>query len=187
MMVSLCGVHTSIVSNTSFVSLTWILNVSEISLFSANVHFICSGMVYDDAEKLYAEVREVCTGVLEEAFSILFPQSSPLLSPSKCETIVAFNPTSFERHDVVKVPLSGNVARLKAQVVQASPDGKYGYALMHSRGNGIVAQPTGMFANCAPASGVSHVCRCLCVHTEHPSKYIPMEQTTSSSETTISS
>ncbi|KAJ8597085.1 glycoside hydrolase family 38 protein [Rhizopogon salebrosus TDB-379] len=106
--------------------------------------------------KLYAEVREVCTGLLEEAFGILFPQSSPLLSPSKCETIVAFNPTSFERHDVVKVPLSGN-ARLKAQVVQASSDGKYGYALMHSRGNGIVAQPTGMFANCAPASGMSHV------------------------------
>jgi hypothetical protein len=73
MMVSFCCVRTSIVSNTSVVSLTWILNVSKVSLFSADVHFICSGMVCDDAEKLYAEVREVCTGLLEEAFSILFP------------------------------------------------------------------------------------------------------------------
>ncbi|OAX33098.1 glycoside hydrolase family 38 protein [Rhizopogon vinicolor AM-OR11-026] len=110
------------------------------------------GMVYDDAEKLYAEVREACTGLLEDAFNVLFPQSSPLMSSSKSETMVAFNPTSFERHDVVKVPLSGNAARLKAQVVQASADGKYGYALMHSRGNEVVAQPTGLFANCVPAS-----------------------------------
>ncbi|KAJ8597089.1 hypothetical protein M405DRAFT_836693 [Rhizopogon salebrosus TDB-379] len=75
------------------------------------------GMVCDDAEKLYAEVREVCTGLLEEAFS----SSDMLLT-------------------------------LKVQVVQAPPDSKYGYALMHSRGNGIVMQPMGMFANRAPAS-----------------------------------
>jgi len=130
--------------------------------------FFCSGMVYDDAEKLYAEVREACTGLLEDAFNVLFPQSSPLMSSSKSETMVAFNPTSFERHDVVKVPLSGNAARLKAQVVQASADGKYGYALMHSRGNEVVAQPTGLFANCVPASGVSDISQCLYVHIEHP-------------------
>ncbi|OJA11450.1 hypothetical protein AZE42_08844 [Rhizopogon vesiculosus] len=110
------------------------------------------GMVYDDAEKLYAEVREACTGLLEDAFNVLFPQSSPLMSSSKSETIVAFNPTSFERRDVVKVPLSGNAARLKAQVVQTSADGKYGYALMHSKRNEVVAQPTGLFALCVPAS-----------------------------------
>jgi alpha-mannosidase len=123
-------------------------------------------MVYEDAEKLYAEVREVCVGLLEEAFSVLFPQSTPLLSPSTSEKMVAFNPTSFERYDVIEVPLSGNAARLKAQIVQASADGKYGYALMHSRGNKVVAQPTGMFANCVPASGVSEGSRCLWVHTE---------------------
>jgi hypothetical protein len=67
---------------------------------------------------------------------------------------------------------------LKVQVVQAPPDSKYGYALMHSRGNGIVMQSMGMFANRAPASGVS-------VHTEHSSEYIPMEQTTSPSKTNI--
>lgn len=131
-------------------------------MFAANVDSVfCSGMVYEDAEKLYAEVREVCTGLLEAAFGILFPQSSPLLSPSKSEMIVAFNPTSFERHDVIKVPLSGNAARLKTQIVQASADGKYGYALMHSKSKEVVAQPTGLFANCAPASGLSDSSQCL--------------------------
>ncbi|KAG1744557.1 glycoside hydrolase family 38 protein [Suillus paluster] len=110
------------------------------------------GMVYEDAEKLYAEVREVCTGLLEDAFSVLLPRSSPLLSTPASETLIAFNPTSFERHDVIKVPLSGGAARLKAQVMQASADGKYGYALMHSAGNNVASQPVGMFSGCMPAS-----------------------------------
>lgn len=110
------------------------------------------GMVYDDADKLYAEVREVCTGLLEDAFSVLLPRSSPLLSSSTSETLVAFNATSFARHDVVKVPLSRNAARMKAQVIQTSADGKHGYALMHSVGNKVASQPVGMFSVCMPAS-----------------------------------
>jgi alpha-mannosidase len=116
-------------------------------------------MVYDDADKLYAEVREVCTGLLEDAFSVLLPRSSPLLSNSTSETLVAFNATSFARHDVIKVPLSRNAARMKAQVIQTSADGKYGYALMHSVGNKVASQPVGMFSVCMPASGVSDVFR----------------------------
>ncbi|KAG2746357.1 glycoside hydrolase family 38 protein [Suillus brevipes Sb2] len=110
------------------------------------------GMVYDDADKLYAEVREVCTGLLEDAFSVLLPRSSPLLSNSTSETLVAFNATSFARHDVIKVPLSRNATRMKAQVIQTSADGKHGYALMHSVGNKVASQPVGMFSVCMPAS-----------------------------------
>lgn len=110
------------------------------------------GMVYDDAEKLYAEVREVCTGLLEDAFSVLLPRSSPLLSNSASEILVAFNPTSFTRHDVIKVPLSGDAARMKAQVIQTSTDGKHGYVLMHSVGTKVASQPVGMFSDCMPAS-----------------------------------
>ena len=119
-------------------------------------------MVYEDAEKLYAEVRVVCTGLLEDAFGILFPQSTPLLSPSTSEKIVAFNPTSFERYDVTKIPLSGNATRLKTQVVQVSADGKFGYALIHSRGREVVAQPTGMLTNCTPPSGLFGFSMLLC-------------------------
>ncbi|KAG1869378.1 glycoside hydrolase family 38 protein [Suillus subalutaceus] len=91
------------------------------------------GMVYDDADKLYAEVREACTGLLEDAF-------------------IAFNATSFARHDVIKVPLSRDAARMKAQVIQTSADGKHGYALMHSVGNKVMSQPVGMYSVCMPAS-----------------------------------
>lgn len=110
------------------------------------------GMVYDDADKLYAEVREVCTGLLEEAFSVLLPRSSPLVSKSTSETLIAFNATSFARYDVIKVPLSRDAARMKAQVIQTSADGKHGYALMHSVGNKITSQPVGMFSGYMPAS-----------------------------------
>ncbi|KAG2052533.1 glycoside hydrolase family 38 protein [Suillus hirtellus] len=110
------------------------------------------GMVYDDAEKLYAEVHEVCTGLLEDAFGVLLPRSSPLLSNSTSETLVAFNTTSFARHDVIKVPLSKDAARMNTQVIQTSADGKHGYALMHSVGNKVVSQPVGMPSVCTPAS-----------------------------------
>jgi alpha-mannosidase len=118
-------------------------------------------MVYDDADKLYAEVREVCTGLLEEAFSVLLPRSSPLMSKSTSETLIAFNATSFARYDVIKVPLSRDAARMKAQVIQTSADGKHGYALMHSVGNKITSQPVGMFSGYMPASGMSNVLKSL--------------------------
>lgn len=126
---------------------------------SWSLSWLCSGMVYDDAEKLYAEVHEVCTGLLEDAFGVLLPRSSPLLSNSTSETLVAFNTTSFARHDVIKVPLSKDAARMKTQVIQTSADGKHGYALMHSVGNKVVSQPVGMPSVCTPASGVSDIFR----------------------------
>ncbi|KAG1760992.1 galactose mutarotase-like domain-containing protein [Suillus occidentalis] len=59
------------------------------------------------------------TGLLEDAFSVLLPRSSPLWSS---ETLIACNTTLFARHDVIKVLLSSNATRMKAQVIQTSAD-----------------------------------------------------------------
>lgn len=118
-----------------------------------------SGMVYEDAEKLYAEVRKEGEKLLEEAFGALFPKSIPVSPstqiPNKPGRLIAFNTTPFARRDVVKVPLGGN-ARIKNQVVQASKDVKTSYALMEceSDGNGNLSVSTGLYADCMPVSGM---------------------------------
>lgn len=92
------------------------------------------GMVYDDAEKLYAEVKKDGEALLEEAFSILFPHSVPLTPSSRTKSlggkIVAFNTTFLPRWDIIKIPLVKAGPALKAQVLQASENGKEGYAIM---------------------------------------------------------
>ncbi|KAL4246947.1 glycosyl hydrolase 38 family protein [Abortiporus biennis] len=113
------------------------------------------GMVYDDAEKLYAEVRADGERMLDEALGALFPQPRRLSSASNLKgtgSIIAFNPTFFPRRDVVAVPLAGNTSQLKSKLVQASADGSIGYALMDGSDGGHMAQCTGLFANSMPAS-----------------------------------
>ncbi|KAJ3513202.1 hypothetical protein NMY22_g15114 [Coprinellus aureogranulatus] len=101
------------------------------------------GMVYEDAEKLYAEVKSTGEALLEEALSVLFPSSaslspSPALQSSKAylralaasTKLVAFNTTFFPRVEVVKVPLSKMSKEVKSMVLQASDDGKEGYAVV---------------------------------------------------------
>jgi alpha-mannosidase len=94
-------------------------------------------MVYEDAEKLYAEVKRDGEALLEEALSVLFPNSMPLTLNTRSKAlasttkIVAFNTTFFPRLDIVNVPLSRASPAVKAQVLQASDDGREGYALMH--------------------------------------------------------
>jgi alpha-mannosidase len=99
-------------------------------------------MVYDDAEKLYAEVKSTGEALLEEALSVLFPSSAPLVpSPvtnaklharilSASTKLVAFNTTFFPRVEVVKVPLSKMTKEVKSMVLQASEDGRDGYAVV---------------------------------------------------------
>lgn len=116
-----------------------------------------SGMVYDDAEKLYSEVRKDGETLLEEAFSALFPKSIALGAASIPKTsgeIVGFNTTFFPRRDVVEIPLSG-APHLKSKVVQASKDGSTGYALLDCSAGGHLAQASGLFANSMPPSGPS--------------------------------
>ncbi|TFK83854.1 glycoside hydrolase family 38 protein [Polyporus arcularius HHB13444] len=116
----------------------------------------CNGMVYDDAEKLYAEVRKDGEILLEEAFKAIFPPSVSLSDPSfkskKTGTIVGFNTTFFPRRDIVEVPLSGAAQRLKSQVVQTAKNGASGFALLDCSAGGGVAYGTGMYANCKPVS-----------------------------------
>ncbi|KAF8991674.1 glycosyl hydrolases family 38 N-terminal domain-containing protein [Cyathus striatus] len=79
---------------------------------SAISNWLFSGMVYNDAEKLYAEIKK-----------------QALDSGSK---IVGYNTTPFPRWDIIKIPLSGANAGLKSQVMQASDDMREGYAIMES-------------------------------------------------------
>ncbi|KAI0654605.1 galactose mutarotase-like domain-containing protein [Cubamyces menziesii] len=114
------------------------------------------GMVYDDAEKLYAEVSKEGEALIEEAFKAIFPPSTSLADPNiktkKSGTLVGFNTTFFPRRDIVEVPLVGSASKLRSQVVQASKDGTVGLALMDCTAGGGVAFGTGMYADCKPVS-----------------------------------
>ena len=115
-----------------------------------------SGMVYDDAEKLYAEVRRDGNQLLADAWTTLFPESYSLSNAaalSKRGSLVGFNTTHLPRRDVVQIPLGSSAAKLKGQVVQAAQDGSYGYALMDCSEGGQLSVPTGLFADCKPVSG----------------------------------
>lgn len=116
-------------------------------------------MVYEDAEKLYAEVKKDGKHLLNEAFDTLLPKSTSLsfeepLSITGQGSIVGFNTTFFPRLDVVKVPLTGSGgSKLKSKVVQSSKDGSVGYALMEGHNGAGVAFSRGLFADCHPATG----------------------------------
>lgn len=92
-------------------------------------------MVYEDAEKLYAEVQADGRSILDEAFKVLFPESvrlersSNLKGVSNLDQIAAFNTTFFPRQEVIEVPLATAGSSFKSQVVQSSKDGKVGYIL----------------------------------------------------------
>ena len=114
-------------------------------------------MVYDDAEKLYAEVRKEGETLIEEAFQAIFPSSVSLSDPSfkkRTGTLVGYNTTFFPRRDIVEVPLAGAASKLRSQVVQASKDGAVGLALMDCRAGGGVSFGTGMYSDCKPVSGM---------------------------------
>jgi alpha-mannosidase len=120
-------------------------------------------MVYDDAEKLYAEIRVCGEALLAEAFDILFPKSVPLsseisLQRSKSSTnIVAFNTTFFARKDIVEIPLNGFPPQFKANIVHTSSDGKIGYALVDCPAGGspgtLSVMSKGFPIDCLPAYG----------------------------------
>ncbi|KAJ6452582.1 hypothetical protein C8R45DRAFT_1083309 [Mycena sanguinolenta] len=64
------------------------------------------GMVYDDAEKLYAEVREVCEEMIDDALDVILGGSTQRLTAAAVVTdldqLVAYNTTPFSRCDVVQ-------------------------------------------------------------------------------------
>ena len=96
---------------------------------------IDSGMVYDDAQKLYDEVAKSGKSLLEEAFNVLFPGSISITSiqfksqPFKLADIIGVNTTFLPRQEIVRVPTSGLKA-LKNEVVQTSTDGREAFIVM---------------------------------------------------------
>jgi alpha-mannosidase len=112
-------------------------------------------MVYEDAEKLYAQVKKEGSELIEEAFKAIFGfSSSDARTQPVSGNIIGFNTTPFPRRDVVKVPFAGpHAAKLKSKLVQTTKDGKEGYALMDCSAGGPLSSSSGMFADCHPVSG----------------------------------
>lgn len=115
-------------------------------------------MVYEDAEKLYAEVRKDVEKLIDEAIEALFPSPSRIsfrpLKESPSGSIVALNTTFFPRRDIVQIPLAQR-SSLSSKVVQIDKDSSYGYALLDCSDGGHVSCPRGLYADCMPASGES--------------------------------
>ncbi|KAK1215351.1 Glycoside hydrolase, 38 vacuolar alpha mannosidase [Marasmius sp. AFHP31] len=99
------------------------------------------GMVYEDAEKLYAEVAKDGKRLLEEALNVIYPDSTSFTSDTKLHSntqltdIVAFNPTPFPRREVIQLPISGisSNSSLRSAIAQVDSDGS-GYAIMDTTG-----------------------------------------------------
>ncbi|KAJ6460174.1 galactose mutarotase-like domain-containing protein [Mycena sanguinolenta] len=91
-----------------------------------------SGMVYDDAEKLYAEVREACEEIIDDALDVILGGHTQRLGAAAAaavtdlDQLVAYNMTPFSRCDVVQVPLPAGNSALRTQVAQLAADGKIG-------------------------------------------------------------
>ncbi|KAJ3574050.1 hypothetical protein NP233_g2021 [Leucocoprinus birnbaumii] len=109
------------------------------------------GMVYDDAEKLYGEVKQSGESLIEASLSVLFPDSFPLhalvstrmkyfKNSNTYDKIIGYNTTFLPRWDIIKFPLNGANSALKSQILQASDDGKEGYAVMQTLAGSQVGQ-----------------------------------------------
>ena len=96
-------------------------------------------MVYEDAEKLYAEVRKDVEKLIDEAIEALFPSPARIsLRPLKEKpsgNIIALNTTFFPRRDIVQIPLAQR-SSLTSKVVQIDKDSAYGYALLDCSDSG---------------------------------------------------
>ena len=101
-------------------------------------------MVYEDAEKLYAEVRADAEALVENALRVLYPGSLPLssavpASSSEVLTVFAHNTTPFTRRDVVRVPLGKAGISSEDVLLQKTSDGKEGYVVLEGGvGGGLV-------------------------------------------------
>jgi alpha-mannosidase len=99
-------------------------------------------MVYDDAEKLYAEVRSDTEALIDKALGVLYPDSLPLSSASSTSagplTIFAHNTTPFARREIVRVPLAAGGISL-GDVLQTTSDGKEGYIVLEGGAGGGLA------------------------------------------------
>lgn len=120
------------------------------------------GMVYEDAEKLYAEVAKDGKALFDEAVGAYLAEMIPLShyiqkskSPHVNGRITALNTLHFSRREVVEIPLVGpSATKLRSEVIQISKDGSKAYALLegHKDTAGLL-WAKGMYADVQPASG----------------------------------
>jgi alpha-mannosidase len=104
-------------------------------------------MVYEDAEKLYAEVRTDTEKLVDRALAVLYPSSVPLLSAVPASTsgplmVFAHNTTAFARRDVVRVPLSERGISSGNVLLQKTDDGKEGYVVLEGGAGGGLVLPS---------------------------------------------
>ncbi|KAF8512088.1 glycoside hydrolase family 38 protein [Hysterangium stoloniferum] len=120
------------------------------------------GMVYEDAEKIYARVAKDGGVLLEAAFKALMPKSIPISLDKPLQTtlngkIIAYNTTPFARLDVVQVPLSGSGGnKLKAEVVQIAKGGNSGFILVDATSAPGPATARGLYVDVQPATAQAH-------------------------------
>ena len=122
-------------------------------------HLNTSGMVYEDAEKLYGEVGKDCQRMLEDAFAALYPRSLPLSRDQTTAyptpgSVMGINTTHIPRLDVVQIPMSISDSRnFRSQVVQSSSDGKHAFVLLENNDGFGISSSRGIFADCQSPSG----------------------------------
>ena len=120
-------------------------------------------MVYEDAEKLYAEVRKDGEALLEEAFGVLFPKGSIALTPGTTNLkglppsaeVVGYNTTFFPRSEIVQVPATLSASQVLQ--TQTTDGAKVGYAVMNCAGGGgvgrLIGPEDGLYGQIMPVSG----------------------------------
>ncbi|KIJ30485.1 glycoside hydrolase family 38 protein [Sphaerobolus stellatus SS14] len=117
------------------------------------------GMVYDDAEKIYAHVAKEGKALLEAAFKVIAPKSVAIpltgqtFQASSNGKILAYNSTPFPRLDVVQVPLAGSGGnKLRVEAVQVATGGNTGFVLVDATEGSGFGKARGLFADVKPAS-----------------------------------
>jgi alpha-mannosidase len=117
-------------------------------------------MVYEDAEKLYGEVRTDTEAVVDNALRVLYPGSVPLSSvttapPSGPLTVFAHNTTFFPRRDIVRVPLTeGRIS--SGSVLQMTSDGKEGYVVLEGGAGGGLVLPSQLSTKDLSGAHITH-------------------------------
>jgi hypothetical protein len=102
-----------------------------------------SGMLYEDAEKLYGKLRVVTEALVEKVLHVLYPTSLPLSSAATTHasgplTVFAHNMTPFPRQDTVCVPFTEERTS-SGNVLQTTSDGMEGYTILEGvTGGGLV-------------------------------------------------
>ncbi|KAG0143248.1 hypothetical protein CROQUDRAFT_661493 [Cronartium quercuum f. sp. fusiforme G11] len=81
------------------------------------------GLVYRDAERMYADTAKEGAVLLEEAHKILNPHSRSLIDSQKAGgSCIALNTLSFPRQEVIKIPLNCYDGRSAFSISQAQDD-----------------------------------------------------------------